>query len=152
MKPNKPNKSNKTLNPQKTFEALLASKGLKMTKQRQAILDYLLNSDEHLTPEELYRNLNKTDDTLGRATVFRTLHLLEDGGFVNKINLANGRQAYEHQFSKPHHDHMICTQCSAVIEFCNPTIERLQSKITKKFGFAALWHRHEIFGKCKKCQ
>lgn len=138
-------------NPQKVFQQYLESKGLKLTKQRTGILEYLLRAKDHATPEQIYRDLNQKDASLGRATVFRTLHLLEEAGFVGKILFANGRHGYEHQFSRPHHDHMICVDCQEVIEFSNATIERLQEQISRQFGFAPLWHRHEIFGKCRKC-
>ncbi len=136
---------------QKAFKAALDSKGLKFTKQRSEILDYLVKAKDHLTPEAIYRELNKKDPSLGRATVFRTLRILEDAGLADKIMLANGRNAYEHKFAKPHHDHLICVGCSRIIEFTNETIENTQNKITSGFGFTPLWHRHEIFGRCRKC-
>lgn len=137
--------------PQKLFQSVLETEGLKFTKQRKEVLDYLLNAKKHVTPEEIYRDLNKKDSSLGRATVFRTLHLLEDKGLADTIHFADGRKAYEHKFSRPHHDHMICVDCSNVIEFTNGTIERLQNEITRQYEFTPLWHRHEIFGRCKKC-
>src|SRR5438046_1856602 len=115
--------------PQKVFAQFLESKGLKFTKQRSEILDYLLKARKHVTPEEIYRDLNRTDPSLGRATVFRTLHLLEDADFADKISFPDGRHAYEHKFSRPHHDHLICVECSKVIEFTSPTIERTQDEI-----------------------
>ncbi len=138
--------------PQVVFKQALESRGLKFTKQRQAILEHLLNAKKHLTPEEIYRDLSHNDSALGRATVFRTLLLLEKAGFADKISFPDGRHAYEHKFSRPHHDHMICIDCNEVIEFSNSTIERIQNQITRSFGFEPLWHRHEIFGKCQKCR
>ena len=138
-------------NPDSVFRQFLESKKLKYTHQRALILNYLIKSKKHVTPEEIYRALTKKDNTLGRATVFRTLHLLEDAGFADKIFFPDGKHGYEHKFSRPHHDHMICVDCKAVIEFSNPTIERLQDEISKRFRFHPLWHRHEIFGRCRKC-
>lgn len=138
--------------PQKVFQQYLESQGLKLTKQRQEILDFLLQAKIHVTPEQLYRKLNEKASSLGRATVFRTLHLMEKAGFVDKIQFPDGRQGYEHKFSRPHHDHMICIECSDVIEFSNATIERLQEQISRHFQFTPLWHRHEIFGRCRKCR
>lgn len=137
--------------PQSVFRQSLEKKGLKCTRQRVLILDYLLKARKHVTPDEIYLDLNKKDRTLGRATVFRTLHLLEKAGFADNISFPDGRKAYEHKFSRPHHDHMICVECREVIEFSNPTIERIQDEISEKFHFSPLWHRHEIFGRCQKC-
>ena len=139
------------IDPHQVFQQLLESKGLKTTQQRRDILNYLLKAEKHVTAEEIYRDLTKKDSSIGRATVFRTLHLLEDAGFADKIQFPDGRQAYEHKFSRPHHDHMICVECSEVIEFSNSTIEKIQNELSKKFHFRPLWHRHEIFGRCKKC-
>lgn len=137
--------------PQKVFRQFLESKGLKFTKQRGEILDYLLGARKHATPEEIYRDLSREDSALGRATVFRTLHLLEGAGFADKINFADGGHGYEHKFAKPHHDHMICVECKGVIEFSSATIERIQSRIARGCHFTPLWHRHEIFGRCRRC-
>ncbi len=139
------------VDPQKVFRQELEARGLKFTRQRREILDYLLRARKHMTPEDIYRDLSKRDAGLGRATVFRTLRVLEEAGFADKIQFADGRQAYEHKFARPHHDHMICMQCKAVIEFTNPVIERLQGQIAREFQFTPVWHRHEIFGKCRKC-
>jgi Fur family ferric uptake transcriptional regulator len=138
--------------PQKVLQQFLESKGLKFTKQRQEILAYLLKTTKHATAEQIYRDLNKQDPSLGRATVFRTLNLLEGSGFVDKISFPDGRQGYEHKFSRPHHDHLICVECSEVIEFSNPVIERLQDRIAREYDFELSWHRHEMFGRCPKCR
>ena len=137
--------------PHKVFQQYLESEGLKLTKQRTGILDYLLQAQDHVTPERIYRDLSAKDSTLGRATVFRTLHLLEEAGFAGKILFPDGTHGFEHKFARPHHDHMICVDCREVIEFSNATIERLQEQISREFQFTPLWHHHEIFGRCRKC-
>lgn len=144
--------NNMRTEPHRIFRQALEKKDLKYTKQRRVILDYLLKTTKHLTPEEIYRDLNRNDPALGRATVFRTLHLLEDCGFVGKISFPDGRQGYENKYLKPHHDHMICTECNEVIEFSSSDIERIQNEITSSFHFTPLRHKHEIFGRCRKCQ
>ena len=137
--------------PHEVFRQYLESQGLKLTKQRTEILDYLLRARDHATPERIHADLRAQDPLLGRATVFRTLHLLEKAGFAGKILFPDGSHGYEHKFARPHHDHMICVECRDVIEFSNATIERLQDQISRQFQFTPLWHRHEIFGRCRKC-
>lgn len=138
--------------PQRVFQQILETKGLKFTKQRREILNYLLKVKKHVSSEEIYRDLSEEDPSLGRATVFRTLHLLEESGFADKISFADGKKGYEAKFGRPHHDHMICVECSKVIEFSNSVIERLQKKLAQQYLFSPLWHRHEIFGRCRKCE
>ncbi len=125
--------------------------GLKGTAQRERILEFLLGAGRHVSPEEVYDALRKSDDKLGRATVFRTLKLLEECGLASRVTFADGRQRFEPKYGRPHHDHMICVECGGILEFESPMMERFQDEAIKRHGFTALWHRHEIFGRCRAC-
>jgi Fur family ferric uptake transcriptional regulator len=125
--------------------------GLKDTPQREEILSFLLKTDGHLSPEEIFEALRKRDPKLGRATVFRTLKLLEECGLASKVIFADGRSKYERAHGRPHHDHMICVDCQDALEFESPEIERIQDKLAAERGFKVLWHRHELFGRCRRC-
>lgn len=125
--------------------------GLKGTSQREEILVHLLGAKDHLSPEEIYEAIRRKDPKIGRATVFRTLKLLEDCRLISKVTFADGRHKYEAVRGRPHHDHMICTDCGQAIEFSNPTLESLQDRIAKEHKFTLLWHRHELFGRCRDC-
>jgi Fur family transcriptional regulator, ferric uptake regulator len=134
------------------FREYIKKNGLKDTPQREEILNYLLRAEKHLTPEEIFQSLRQMDPKLGRATVFRTLKLLEDSGLASRVTFADGRQKYESIHDRPHHDHMICVQCGEALEFSSPAVERIQDQIAKKNGFKILWHRHEVFGRCRRCE
>jgi Fur family transcriptional regulator, ferric uptake regulator len=125
--------------------------GLKDTSQREEILAFLLKADAHLSPEDMFQALRKRDPKLGRATVFRTLKLLEECGLASKVIFADGHSKYERAHGKPHHDHMICVDCQDAIEFESAEIESLQEKIAAQKGFKIQWHRHELFGRCRRC-
>src|SRR5438874_482071 len=75
------------------FEDHLSKKGLRLTSQRQLILDYMLGAKHHLELEEIYRALRK--DGIGRATVFRTIRLLEECGLVDHVTTSNGTSRFE---------------------------------------------------------
>lgn len=134
------------------FRSYLKRQGLKHTPQREEILAYLLKAEKHLSPEEIYQSLRERDPRLGRATVFRTLKLLEKGGLASHVTFADGRQKFERAHGRPHHDHMICIECGDALEFSSPAVERLQERIARRSGFHILWHRHEIFGRCRACE
>lgn len=126
---------------------------LKFTIQREAILDTLYNSDEHLTPESLhhliqdkYPNLNT-----GIATVYRTLALLEDSNIVTSLSFGASGKKYE-LGAKNHHDHMICTECGNITEFVDEEIEERQQSISDSLGFKMSDHSMQIYGICKNCQ
>src|SRR3954465_3594577 len=113
----------------------IKEKGLKGTPQREEILSHLLQAEDHLSPEEIYNSLRRKDPKLGRATVFRTIKLLEDSGLVTKVTFADGHARYEAVRGRPHHDHMICTICGTALEFSNDELEHLQERIAKKSHF-----------------
>ena len=135
----------------RAFEGHLRRKGLNLTRQREEILSCLLSAQRHLNTEEIYDQLKKKDPTLGRATVFRTVKLLQECGLVAEVGAVNGRSKFELKADRPHHDHMICVECGRITEFQSPMMERFQDEAIRKHGFEALWHRHEIFGRCSGC-
>ena len=134
-----------------TFQEHLGRRGLKLTRQREEILRCFMAAERHLGIKELYRALKKQDPSIGRATIFRTLKLLQECGLVAEVGSSNGRSKFELKADRPHHDHMICVECGRIIEFQSPTMERFQDEAIRRHGFAALWHRHEIFGRCRDC-
>src|SRR5258708_5432277 len=132
------------------FQEHLRSKDLHLTHQREAIPDHLLEADRHLTQDDMYQALRGRG--IGKVTIFRTLKTLEDCGLVEKVTDPNGRPRYEVTKERPHHDHLICLDCGGIMEVQWPEVERIQESTCKKFGFAVLYHRHELFGRCKECQ
>lgn len=137
---------------ERRFEESLERQGLNLTRQRQEILHTLLSAEKHLTVEEIYDLLKRKDSALGRATVFRTVKLLQESGLVAEVGSAGGRSKFELKADRPHHDHMVCMECGRIIEFQSPRMEHFQDEAVRKHGFTALWHRHEIFGRCAGCQ
>ncbi len=134
------------------FEDYLTKQGLNLTKQRETILRCLTEADQHLTAEQIYDQVKKKDASVGRATVFRTIKLLQECGLVDEIASLRGSAKFELKADRPHHDHMICVECGRILEFQSPMMEKFQDEAIRKQGFTALWHRHEIFGRCKLCQ
>ncbi len=135
------------------FKGLLKENSLKYTKQREAVLRVLYNNEEHFTPEALY---NRVKDfyphlNVGIATVYRTLNLLEESDIVTSISFGAQGKKYEIA-TKPHHDHMICRHCSAIIEFKDEVIEKKQKSICKKHDFKLTGHLMQLYGICSDCR
>jgi len=133
------------------FNAYLAGQGLKPTHQRHAILAHLLDAKVHLPAEEVFSALKRKDPTIGKATIFRTLNILESAGIVARVLKADGKPHFEVKLLRPHHDHAICVECGAIQEIRHDRIERYQNEAAAEIGFVPLWHRHEIFGRCRAC-
>lgn len=124
----------------------------RMTPQRLQIAETLFHHG-HLNVDELHRMVRAMDATVGYATVYRTLKLLERYGLVEVSHFADGTARYEvHVDTADHHDHMICTRCGTIVEFENPAIEALQEQVAATHGYKLTSHRMDLFGLCPNCQ
>lgn len=134
------------------FREYLARKRLKMTPQRMRILDAFLASEGHLSSEDLYHRVREVDNTVGQATVYRTLKLLSDSGIAKEVDFAEGVARYEHGFHDEHHDHLICQRCRATVEVADERIERLQEDLAAKHGYRLTGHSMCLYGICPRCR
>jgi len=135
------------------FKQLIKKNSLKFTKQRELVLKILYDNDGHFTPEDIYNLIksNYPDITIGIATIYRTLTLLEESNMVNSLSFGSKGKKYELGL-KDHHDHLICIECGRLIEFQDDIIEKRQEEISKKFDFKMTDHTMNITGICKDCR
>ena len=131
------------------FEEFHREKGMRVTHQRQKILDFLLKAHHHVSMDEIYKALKSKG--IGKVTVFRALKMLEEARLVDRVNSPDGKPLYEVNFERPHHDHLICISCGTIQEIQWPQVEKIQEKTCKELGFQPTFHRHEIYGLCKWC-
>jgi Fur family ferric uptake transcriptional regulator len=128
----------------------LAKHQLKLTRQRQQILSMFLKN-EHITAEQMYRQLSKKDPHIGLATIYRTLNLFCEAGLAQARHFGTQTQ-YDNITHKGHHDHLICTSCGTIVEFENCDIERLQEEVARRNGFTIQTHKLELYGLCSRCR
>ncbi len=136
---------------EREFETFIRRKGLKLTSQRRRILKRVFATHRHFTAEEIHEAFRRGRDDVSRATVYRTLSLLVEGGFLDMLELGGDTKRYEHILGRAHHDHLMCVRCGSVIEFEEERIEALQSEVATRHGFQITSHSLRIFGTCKKC-
>lgn len=134
------------------FAEYLEHKNLKLTRQRELLLEEIFNDGGHFEAEELVERLKHRDTRVSRATVYRTLELLQECSLVEKINFGTTRSFYEHVSPGQHHDHIICTRCGTVIEFMDERIEALQEEVCRKHGLELTHHSMRLFGVCRQCR
>jgi Fur family ferric uptake transcriptional regulator len=132
------------------LDSYLARKNLKQTKQRKAIIELFIQLNRHLSAEELHEAARKDGQNVGLATIYRTLNLLSDAGLAEQKSFGEGRFVYEVSTPGEHHDHLICIDCGAVIEFENDEIEKLQERVANVHEFKLTAHRLDLFGHCLK--
>ena len=134
------------INPkQQSIEARCESAGLRMTDQRRIIAKTLQNSSDHPDVEELYSRAVIKDPGISIATVYRTVKLFEEAGILDRVEFNDGRSRYE-DAERDHHDHLIDLQTGEILEFFDNEIEKLQEKISAKFGYKLLGHKLELYG------
>ena len=134
------------INPkQQTIEARCESAGLRMTDQRRIIAKTLQNSSDHPDVEQLYSRAVIKDPGISIATVYRTVKLFEEAGILDRVEFNDGRSRYE-DAERDHHDHLIDLQTGEILEFFDNEIEKLQEKISEKFGYKLLGHKLELYG------
>lgn len=133
---------------------ILKDKGIRLTRQRQLLLELIDRSGQHLDAETLYKLAHQQDPKLNRVTVYRTLKLLKEGGFVDELDLMHygGDQHYYETRTKAEHAHIICLRCGKVEEFYGDPLQRLRRQVEDHFGFQVLIARTEIGGYCAHCQ
>ena len=133
-----------------TIEKKCKSQGVRLTDQRKIIADVMSNSNDHPDVDELHKRVNKIDQKISIATVYRTVKLFEEAGVVEKHDFKGGKARYE-QSPDEHHDHLIDINSGEIVEFVDKEIEKLQNDVAKKLGYKLVDHKLELYGsKIKK--
>jgi Fur family transcriptional regulator, ferric uptake regulator len=140
--------------PLETMQVSLKEQGVRLTRQRQILLDLIDQTGEHLDAERLYQMAKERDPKLNRVTVYRTLKMLKAGGLVDELDLMHysGDQHYYETRLKQEHAHVVCLRCGKVEEFFGEPLQKLRKQIEAHFGFQILLSRTEVGGYCAHCQ
>ena len=134
--------------------------GYRMTVQREAVLDVLSETKEHLSAEDIYMRVHKIHSNIGLTTIYRTLELLAETGLIYKFDFGDGRARYEFSegpHSDEHHHHLVCTACGRIInytDFIDKELELLsetEKGLSEKFKFRITNHLIQFYGLCEKC-
>ena len=133
------------------LENYISKHNLKITHQRRAVLKIFLESEKHVSAEELYNTISKLEPKIGLATVYRTLALLTKSGLASEMDFGDGQKRYEHCYMHEHHDHMVCTECGKIIEFNHPLIEKFQEEVAAQSNFTITSHKLDLIGTCSDC-
>ena len=129
----------------------LRQREFRITPQRIAILQALLNTDQHPSIEEVYRQVKSRFPTTSLATVYKTVHLLKEIGEILEIGFADGRSRYDGNKPYPH-PHLICTRCQSIIDPEVNLLDQLTGEVAKATGYRITSHQVELFGICPACQ
>lgn len=133
------------------FTDFLTRRNLRITAQRQAIIDTVFNTQQHFTAEQLLEWSHQRDQSVSRATVYRTLPLLTESGLVREIDFGKDHKFYDPNYADhPNHNHIICHDCDKIVEFESEKIARLENEISQQLGFSVKAQRLQITGSCQE--
>ena len=138
---------------QSRIDALLDSKGLRKTRQRELIFRLIFTTKDHFTADELWDRARKLDKTASRATVYRTLGLLVESSLLGTLDLGRDHTVYDPNFlHHPHHSHLICLDCQKVVEFEDAHMSVLEDCISRRLGFRPATRSLRIEANCEEMQ
>ncbi|MFK0169051.1 Fur family transcriptional regulator [Streptomyces sp. NPDC090306] len=127
----------------------LRQRGYRLTPQRQLVLE-AVDTLEHATPDDILVEVRRTASGVNISTVYRTLELLEELQLVSHAHLGHGAPTY-HLADRHHHLHLVCRDCTDVIEADLDVAAEFTAKLRADFGFETDMRHFAIFGRCAEC-
>lgn len=138
--------------PRGTFMTFLASKGLRVTNQRMAIFDAAFNRTDHFTAEDLLVDARAIDDSVSRATVYRSLPILVESGIIREVDVGRDHKYYMttlHQ--NTFQAQLICLDCDKIIEVDAPFMEWYGKTVAAKHNMQLVSQRLQVIARCNDC-
>jgi Fur family ferric uptake transcriptional regulator len=121
------------------------------TRQRAAVEALLVDINDFRSAQDLHARLRAQGETVGLATVYRTLQAMATDGDVDMMRTDDGEAVYR-RCSTGHHHHLVCRSCGRTVEVEGPAVERWADKVSADNGFSDVRHTLEILGTCSACQ
>lgn len=131
------------------FKAYAAQKGLRFTKQRQAIFDAAIAQKEHFTAEQLLTQARRIDDSVSRATVYRTLPILTGSSLLREVDIGQGEKYYlPITENATQVAQVVCLDCNKIFEISAPFMEWYGSTVSSKLGLTPVSQRLQVSARC----
>jgi Fur family transcriptional regulator, ferric uptake regulator len=151
----------KSASPQRVQVALglLRDQHERVTRARQAVIEVLDSTDEHLSADEIITRAEAAAPGVHRATVYRALSTLGELGLVTHTHVGGSATVYHlalpaptEEAASPPHAHLQCTSCQAVIDIPVDVLDSLISRVDREVGFQVEPHHAALLGLCADCR
>ena len=123
---------------------------LRMTHQREIILDEMKKCKTHPTADELYERIKKKLPRISLATVYRNLEIMSESGLINKLEISGRQKRFDWELQQ--HDHIYCVQCHRVDNIDLSEKKNIPLPEQENHGYIVSGSRVEFYGICPKCQ
>ncbi len=130
--------------------AVLRGLGLRVTPQRQLLVEISRGLPGHFTAEEVYERMRATLPAVSKVSVYRGLETLCQHGLVSCTSLGSHAARYEWVGASPHH-HLVCSRCGHVEDVLDAELDPLRAQLAEQHDFRAEIGHFAIWGTCRHC-
>jgi Fe2+ or Zn2+ uptake regulation protein len=131
------------------FKSFLAQKGLRVTNQRLAILEAAFGQQEHFTAEQLLDQARRIDDSVSRATVYRTLPIMTESAILREVDIGTGEKFYRHTANNQSQmAQVVCLDCDRIFEISAPFMDWYGNTVSAKLGLTPVNQRLQVSAHC----
>jgi len=124
--------------------------GIPVTLQRRAILNTVLDLDNHPTADQVFDAVVGQIPSISRTTVYRTLDTLARLGVITKACHPGNTVRYDNRIEL--HHHLVCQRCDDVIDITDARLDKVRIPDTSSFGFEVIDFRVQLRGVCRRCK
>ncbi len=132
------------------FRGFLSKRGLRVTSQRLAIFDAALAQTEHFTAEELLDYARAIDDSVSRATVYRTLPIMVESALLREVDIGSGEKYYHpnQEGGSTQVAQVVCLDCDKIFEISAPFMGWYGNTVSSKLGLTPVSQRLQVSARC----
>lgn len=123
---------------------------MKFSKQRELILNTILNNSVHPSADYIYETLKKDNPSLSLGTVYRNLSQLVDHGFIKKVSIPGCADRFDGHLHD--HYHFVCDKCRKIYDIDLKSLNNINTSIESEFGLQITHTNISFRGICSKCK
>jgi Fe2+ or Zn2+ uptake regulation protein len=123
---------------------------IRLTRQREAVLQVIQQGDKHLSAQEVYDRVRQHLPGIAYGTVYNALSYLMEAGLIQVVNMGNGPALYDRNLDR--HDHLVCRHCGKVLDYVFGDLEQSKDQVSKATGFRIERAQALFVGLCPDCQ